>query len=80
MRENSLVRLEEKLQSLEAKLNASMGEHLSHLLDFDHWNAANKITFELGWLNLFKFGPLRFGVKWQGKRIWGNQVQIHHQN
>lgn len=48
MRENSLVRLEEKLQSLEAKLNASMGEHLSHLLDFDHLNAANKITFELG--------------------------------
>lgn len=43
MRENSLVRLDEKLQSL-----ASMGEHLSHLLDFDHLNAANKITFELG--------------------------------
>lgn len=48
MRENSLVRLKEKLQSLEAKLNASMGEHLSHLLDFDHLNAANKTHLNLG--------------------------------
>lgn len=41
-----------------------MGEYLSYFLDFDYLNVVNKIIFEFGWFNLFKFGLLRFGVKW----------------